>query len=322
LTTETEDLLWISAQQDRIIPRELVLFAYEKNKSLYDLFKMEEEDFVGIDPKALTNFLSQREKSDFVKYQDIYDLVQKNSINIIKYNEPWFPKGLRKLDDKGVPIMLYHQGTRIPFLNCIAIVGTRNCSTYGAEFANQISKELAGLGYVIVTGLARGIDAAAHRGAIKVAGRTIGVLPWMYKPYPPEHEVLMMETKRKGCLVSENFSQTSKFDRFKFLQRNAVISGISELLIAVESSFSGGTRWQVELAISQGKTVIAVEPEQSNNMAYDGYKRFLREGAIAARSSSEAVKIVEDEVDFIEPTDDEMTDQVLTTSGGTLTDYT
>lgn len=176
MTTETEDILWISAQQDRIIPRELVIFANEKNKSLYDLFKMEEEDFRGIDRKVLDKFLSQREKIDFVKYQEIYDLLQKNSMNLIKYSDPSFPQGLRKLDDKGIPVMLYHQGVRVPFLNCIAIVGTRNCSTRGAEFANQISKELAKMGYVIVTGLARGIDAAAHRGAISVSGKTVGQL--------------------------------------------------------------------------------------------------------------------------------------------------
>jgi len=285
------------------------------------LFKMEQEEFRGIDRKILNKFLSDRENIDFAKYQEIYDLVQKNSIDLIRYSDPSFPKGLKKLNEKGIPVMLYHQGTPIPFLNCVAIVGTRNCSTHGAEFANQISKGLAKLGYVIVTELARGIDAAAHRGAINVSGKTVGVLPWIYKPYPPEHEVLMNETKLRGCLISENFYQTHKFDRYKFLQRNAVISGISEILIAVESSFSGGTRWQVELAIGQGKTVIAVEPEQSNEMAHKGYKHFLMKGATPARTPNEAVRIVENEVEFIEPALDEKTDPFLAIGKGGIEDY-
>jgi DNA processing protein len=159
---------------------------------------------------------------------------------------------------------------------------------------------LAKLGYVIVTGLARGIDAAAHRGAISVKGKTVGVLPWIHEPYPPEHTRLMHETKENGCIISEHFFQSPKYDRYKFLQRNAVISGISELLIAVESSFTGGTRWQVELAISQKKPVIAIEPEKSNTQAYDGYLKFLEKGAIGASTHEDVLEIVRNKVQLLE----------------------
>ena len=86
------------------------------------------------------------------------------------------------------------------------------------------------------------------------------------------------------------------------MQRNAVISGISQLLIAAESSYSGGTRWQVELAVGQGRTVIAIEPERSNELAYDGYKKFIEHGAISASTVDQILKIVQNEVQLKEQT--------------------
>lgn len=322
LTTETEDILWIAAQQDQIIPRELIMFAEERNKALYELIQMEETDFSRIDKKTLEKFLDQRENIPFQVYQKVYDQMQKERINMIKYTDPLFPSGLKKLKDKGVPVMLYHQGKKMSFVNCIAVVGTRNCSTHAIEMAQKIGRELAMLGYVIVTGLARGIDAAAHRGAISVNGKTVGVLPWIHEPYPPEHERLMYETKINGCIISEHFFQSPKYGRYNFLQRNAVISGISELLIAVESSYSGGTRWQVELAISQGKTVIAIEPETSNELAYDGYKRFLEKGAMRASSSEDVLEIVQHEVKLREQTVEDELEEADMVIDSQINDFT
>jgi len=312
LTTETEDILWIGAQQDRMIPRELVKFADNTKKTLYELLDMDESDLPRIDNKDLTNFLEQRDKIPFLAYQKIYEYMRKDGIDMITYSDPLFPPGLKQLDGKGVPVMLYHQGKRMQFVNCIAIVGTRNCSTYSVEMTRHIARDLAKLGYVIVTGLARGIDAAAHRGALSMSGRTIGVLPWIHEPYPPEHARLMQEAKVNGCIISEHFFQSPKFDRYKFLQRNAVISGISELLIAMESSYSGGTRWQVEKALSQGKTVIAFEPEKNNEPAYDGYDRFLQSGSKGASSVEDVLKIVQEKVKFKEPSiEDDYHDDIV-----------
>jgi DNA processing protein len=322
VTTETEDILWIAAQQDQIIPRELIMFAEEKNKTLYELIQMEETDFSTIDKNILGKFVVQRENIPFQAYQRVYDQMQKERINMIKYTDPLFPYGLKKLKDKGVPVMLYHQGKKMSFVNCIAVVGTRNCSTHATEIGRNIGRELSKSGYVIVTGLARGTDAAAHRGAISVNGKTVGVLPWIHEPYPPEHERLMYETKINGCIISEHFFQTPKYGRYNFLQRNAVISGISELLIAVESSYSGGTRWQVELALSQGKTVIAIEPERSNELAYDGYKRFLGKGAIGASSSEDALEIVQHEVKLREQTVEDEFDEAAMVIDREINDFT
>ena len=292
MTTQTEDLLWIASQQDEVIPRELVIYSINRGKTLYDLFVTDEQKIDFSNKKIVDKFITKRDKFDPELYNKIYELMNKHYINLIKYNDPLFPEGIKNLKEQGLPVMLYHQGAILPFINCIAIVGTRNCSTHGFELAHQLGKTLAELNYIIVTGLARGIDSAAHRGALSVDGKVIGVLPWMYEPYPPEHEKLMEETKKKGCLISEFFFQKSKMDRFKFIQRNAVISGISEILVAVESSYTGGTRWQVELAIKQNKTVIAVEPKESDKSAYDGFEKFIKAGATGASTVDEILEII------------------------------
>lgn len=293
MTTETEDLLWIASQEDQVIPHDIAIFATEHNMTLYHVLEMDESQFIGVDKDSIKKFIMKREKIPFPVYQSIFDHMQKMSINMIKYRDPLFPPGLKKLHEKGSPVMIYHQGKKIKFENCIAIIGTRNSSTHAIENARELSRILAKDGYVIVSGLARGIDAAAHRGAISVNGKTIGVLPWIFKPYPPEHEHLMYEIRNHGCIISENFFQSSRFDKYKFLQRNAVISGISDVLVAVESSYSGGTRWQVELALSQGKKVIAMEPERDNVQAYDGFKKFVEKGASRASSATEAAEMIQ-----------------------------
>jgi len=296
MTTETEELLWIGSQENKFIPREIVLFGIQNKKTLFDLLTTDESEFKEITKKNLDTFLKNREKIPFEAFQRIYDNLQKDRVNLITYCDPLFPQNLKKLGEKSHPILLYHQGKKMRFENGVAMVGTRNCSTRAIEFVREVSRNLAEEGYTIVSGLARGIDSAAHRGALSVGGTTVAVLPWMHEPYPPEHEQLLNEIKKDGAVISENFFQSSRLDKYKFLQRNAIISGISEVVIAVESSFSGGTRWQVELSLSQEKKVIVMEPEKENESAYDGFEKFVQNGAIVAKNPAEAIKIVKHEV--------------------------
>ncbi len=305
MTTETEELLWIAAQENKLFNLELIKFAIANKKTLADLLELEKSEFPGIEPTKLGKFLKDRESIPFNVYQRIFDHMQKDCIDIIPYRDPLFPKRLKNIEEKGIPALLYRQGKAMRYENGVAIVGTRNCSTHAVEFARETSQKLARLGYVIVSGLARGIDAAAHRGAISVGGLTVTVLPWMYEPYPPEHMQLLEEIKQHGSVISENFFKSNRLDKYKFLQRNAIISGISEVLVAVESSYAGGTRWPVELALSQGKKVITMEPERHNKQAYDGFLKFTSKGAIEARNPDEVVELITKEVELKDTTWDE-----------------
>ena len=309
MTTETEELLWIASQEHKLIPREIVLFGIKNKKTLFELLTSDPLLFEEIDKKTVEKFLKNREELQFESYHTIYEKMQQHHVNLITYCDPIFPKFLQKENVRGFPIMLYHQGKKIKFDNGIAVVGTRNCSTHASETAREISRRLAHFGYTIVAGLARGIDVSAHRGAISVKGKTIAVLPWIHEPYPPEHERLLTEIKKDGCVISENFFQSKWNDKYKFLERNAVISGISDVLIAVESSYSGGTRWQVELALSQNKPVIAMEPEKENELAYDGFMRFINKGAIKGNNVSEVVEIIKQKFPLKETSLDDYTDE-------------
>jgi len=291
MTTETEELLWIASQEYKLIPKDVVLFAIKNKKTLYELLTIDPSKLKGIGENDMENFLKNRDNIQFESFQIAYELMQKEHVNLITSCDPYFPEFLKR-DERSLPILLYHQGKKIRFENGIAIVGTRNCSTHAVEIARELGRKLSREGYTIVSGLARGIDASAHRGTLSVNGTTISVLPWMHEPYPPEHERLLLEIKNHGCVISENFFQKKRIDKFKFLERNAIISAISNVLIAVESMYSGGTRWQVELALSQGKTVIAMEPEPENEQAYDGFKKFVYKGAIKASTVQEAVDII------------------------------
>jgi len=310
MTTETEELLWIGSQEYKLIPRDIVLFGLKNKKTMFELLTADVSFFNGVNNKTLEKFLQNRENIPFEQYHKIYDQMKKDHVNLITCCDPLFPSYLKESDQQGHPILLYHQGEKMKFDNCVAVVGTRNCSTQAVEFARELGRGLSEIGYVIVAGLARGIDAAAHRGAISIGGMTIAVLPWFHQPYPPEHERLLEEIKKNGCVISENFFQSKFTDKYKFIERNSIISGISNVVIAVESSFSGGTRWQVEIALAQGKQVIAMEPEKDNELAYDGFRKFLQKGAKKASTIPEAIEIIKREAKIKESSLDEFNSDV------------
>lgn len=303
MPSQTEDLLWIASQEDRLIPHDMIVFAKENNKALSELLLMNESDFegYGIDKSCIKEFFENIKKISNPKYYQIFEHMQENNIGMLRYTDKLFPTELRRLSKKGSSIMLYHKGMDIDFVNCIAVVGTRNCSTHAVEFTREISRYLAKQGHVIVAGLARGIDAVAHRGAISVKGKTVAVLPWMHEPYPPEHAELLSEIGKHGCAISENFYKAERYNnKYKFLERNAIISGISDILIAVESSITGGTSWQVDWALEQGKTVITVKPDEDNKHAYQGFKKFVGKGAIPVTRPSDVYEIVKSKAPFKE----------------------
>jgi len=296
LLSETEELLWIASQEKNTIPLEIIKFACNNTLPLSQLLEMSESDFPGLSEKIISQFIQNRKNIPIDACQKIFDNLQKERITLIPYCDPFYPNNLRKMDTSKTPRVLYHQGKKIHIQNGIAIVGTRNASTHAIEMARELGRVLSEHGFVIISGLARGIDASTMRGSISVGGKTIAVLPWIHNPYPPEHEKLLEEIKKNGSVISENYVSAGPMDKYKFLQRNAIISALSEVLIAVESSYSGGTRWQVELALSQKKIVIAIEPEESNSLAFDGFKRFVQNGALPARNVSDVLEILEREI--------------------------
>jgi DNA processing protein len=158
---------------------------------------------------------------------------------------------------------------------CLAIVGTRQASVYGQEMAHRLSRELAQAGFTIVSGLARGIDTAAHRGALE-KGRTLAVLgSGLACIYPTENIALAGAIRQQGALISE-FAMATPPDRQNFPQRNRIVSGMTLGTILIEAPQQSGAMLTVERALNQGRPVFAL-PGRVDQDSFRGNHALIKE---------------------------------------------
>lgn len=175
-------------------------------------------------------------------------------------------------------------------LPTVAIVGTRKPTAYGQEVAYKLAYSLAQQGVIIVSGLALGIDALAHRAAIEAGGTTIAVLPSL-NAYPYSNRTLAAQIAKQGCLLSENTSQTQIF-RGSFVKRNRLVSGISDGLLVVEATLKSGTLHTAAFARRQSKPVMVV-PGNITSPASEGCNNLLKTGATAVTNVDDIVKTLQ-----------------------------
>ena len=196
---------------------------------------------------------------------------------------PWdadgtsYPLNLRHVPDP--PVVLYVRGTLLPEDRfAVAIVGSRRASPDGRLAAGELARELASRGYTIVSGLAAGIDAAAHRGAMQAGGRTIGVLGCgIDRVYPAAHRALFEEVVRHGALVSE-YPPGTRPDRWRFAARNRVIAGLSLVVVVAEAREKSGAISTAELADELSREGMAM-PGRPLSETAKGSNGLLRDGA-------------------------------------------
>jgi DNA processing protein len=185
--------------------------------------------------------------------------VRKIGGDILVLDDGVYPSFLREIYDP--PIALYVKGAWSQCLDqpCVAIVGSRKCSTYGQNAALMLARDLAQRGVTVVSGFARGIDAAAHRGAIEAGGRTIAVLgTGIDETYPRDHKKLGEEIlERGGAMVSQFPLRTPPVSE-NFPYRNRIISGLSLGVVVVEAAENSGSLITARLAIEQNREVFAV----------------------------------------------------------------
>jgi DNA processing protein len=199
---------------------------------------------------------------------------------------------LREIHDP--PALLFVRGHLVPEdALSIAIVGTRHCSHYGRQTAERLAAGLARAGLTVVSGLARGIDAAAHQGALKAGGRTLAVLgSGVLNVYPPEHVNLAEQVAAAGAVISENPPMSEPMTG-TFPQRNRVITGISLGVIVVEAGDRSGALISARHAMEQGREVFAV-PGRVDSRTSRGCHQLIRDGA-------KLVETVEDVLDELGP---------------------
>ena len=194
-----------------------------------------------------------------------------------RLNRNRFPRGLKEIPSP--PSQLYCVGQLDICLGPkIAMVGSRAASWHGLQFAEALAGQLAALGFVVVSGLARGIDAASHRGALAVGGKTIAVLgQGCDLVYPKQNQVLYQEVVREGLLVSEYPDGTGP-KPYHFPARNRIITGLCDALIVVEARTRSGSLISAKSALAQGREVFAV-PGPVVAGAASGCHELIREGA-------------------------------------------
>jgi DNA processing protein len=188
-----------------------------------------------------------------------------------------YPARLKEIIDP--PGALFVRGAFAPTDGlAVAIVGTRHATQYGLAQAERLAAGLSRAGYTIVSGLARGIDAAAHRGALKAGGRTLAVLgSGVLNVYPPEHLELAAEISQRGAVMSENPPLSPPLAG-AFPQRNRIITGLSLGVIVVEASERSGALISARHAMEQGRDVFAVPGRVDSRMSR-GCHRLIRDGA-------------------------------------------
>lgn len=225
--------------------------------------------------------------SDWDKVNQSFELLNKNKIAIITYQDDNYPEKLKNIYDR--PPFLYVCGSLMKDDINIAIVGSRRATTYGKYTTERISRELAQKGVTVVSGMARGIDTAAHRGALGARGRTIAVLgSGLDVIYPPENKKLFAEIIENGAVISE-FPMGTPPIAANFPSRNRIISGMSYGVLVVEAGEKSGSLITARLALEQGREVFAV-PGSVETPTSRGTNRLIKEGA----------KLIENAEDILE----------------------
>src|SRR5256885_3415999 len=198
--------------------------------------------------------------------------------NVITADSPLYPKQLREIH--APPIVLYVWGELTERdQHAIAVIGSRRTTHYGLESAKKLSYQLAYAGLTVISGLARGIDTAAHQGALAAKGRTVAVIgSGLLKLYPPENAALAEKIRTgNGAIVSE-FSMAVEPDRQTFPMRNRIISGWSHGILVVEAGLNSGALITSAQALEQGRSVYAV-PGHINAPSAIGSNRLIQQGA-------------------------------------------
>jgi DNA processing protein len=214
---------------------------------------------------------------DWDKLEERLGQLRAQGAEVVTRDDPRFPGGLKQIPYP--PLLLYIKGTLTPADSlAVAIVGTRGASYYGLKAARRLAGALAARGVTVVSGLARGVDTAAHQGALEMSGRTLAVLGCgLDVVYPPENLKLYQEIPINGALVSE-FPLSTPPEARNFPIRNRIISGLSLGVLVIEAGVKSGTAITVRYALDQGREVFAV-PGPIDSPTSAGPHRLIQDGA-------------------------------------------
>ena len=217
--------------------------------------------------------------------------LERQGIRWVARRDRGFPARLRKIHDP--PPGLFVRGVGpLTLLDapCVAVVGARACSAYGSAVASELGRGLARAGVVVVSGLARGVDAAAHRGALE-AGTTVAVLGCgIDRDYPRAHRTLAASIAERGLIVSE-YPPGVEPAPWRFPARNRIVAGLCDATVVVEARERSGALITADLALDEGREVLAVPGEITSLLSY-GTNGLLRLGATPVTGVDDVLAVV------------------------------
>jgi DNA processing protein len=228
----------------------------------------------GLDRKAIETLLEARQKTDLDAEMA---RLERSGAQALTWDDPQYPRSLRNIAQP--PPVLFVHGTLLPADEwAVAVVGTRHASVYGRDVARELAAGLAANGVTVVSGLARGVDIAAHRAALEAGGRTIAVLgSGVDNIYPAEHQATAEAIIKSGAVVSD-YALGTPPDGPNFPPRNRIISGLSKGVVIVEAAEVSGALITADFAAEQGRDVFAVPGNIFQRQAA-GTNRLIQQGA-------------------------------------------
>lgn len=282
-----EKFYWVwfsSLPQIGVAKKKKMLDEFESPYDIYcaDKFKLEEISYI---TKRNIDAILKREYREQAKVH--LENIYKNDIEVITINDENYPALLRNIYDP--PVVLYAKGKIQKDNINIGVVGARRATQYGLNIAYDMADEIAQHKVTVVSGLARGIDTYAHKGALKNKNRTVAVLGCgLDIVYPFENKDLFNEILKDGMIITEYLPKTRP-SPYNFPARNRIISGISRGILVVEAGIKSGSLITADFALEQGRDVFAIP----GNIGYknsEGTNTLIKEGAKLVTSAQDILE--------------------------------
>jgi len=251
------------------------------------IFKAKKKDLAVVEGIGEIKAKAIKDFTDFTEAEEEIKFCNKHHINILSFNNDNYPQRLKHCYD--APTVLYYRG--IADLNnpkVIAVIGTRTNSDYGKQITEDLIEQLQHHHVTVISGLAFGIDAIAHKAAVKNNLPTVGVLAHgLQTIYPTQHKSLAKEMLLHGGLLTE-FNRNTKADKHNFPRRNRIVAGMSDATIVIETAVKGGSMITAELAYNYNRDVFAV-PAKITDVKSAGCLKLIQQQKAIIYNSPEAL---------------------------------
>lgn len=266
-----------------------LLNEYGSAEAVYERFVSEGSDFLKAYDIKEPSIDALKEHASAEAMHDMMVTMQKLNIGILSIDDALYPDSLR--DIQLPPALLFYRGDPDCLMGrCITIVGSRTASPQGLQVTRKISRELSEAGVTIVSGLAMGVDAAAHEGCLDGGSPTAAILACgMDVDYPAENRALRRRILEKGGVLLTEYPLGMRANKYVFHMRNRIMSGLGRVLLMMESRVRSGSMLTVQHALDQGRDVYAYPGVPGTNWAEGGHQ-LLREGAMYFTSAQDVLE--------------------------------